>query len=154
MRTHLYGATSAFRLVSLGILILMLYPGPAVWAQQDPSVAGQFSPVYSWPSEAIHAHLLPNGRVLSWDDVTRYGTGTTDTYIVDIPTDGPPGAITEYANTYTSMFCSGHQDRFRIYPLLRGSPLALPKTGTGAYRSGSGVPFTLNKPTVPDNFVP
>jgi hypothetical protein len=90
------------------VLILMLHPGPAVWAQQDPSVAGQFSPVYSWPSEAIHAHLLPNGRVLSWDDVTRYGTGTTDTYIVDIPTDGPPGAITEYANTYTSMFCSGH----------------------------------------------
>jgi galactose oxidase len=42
------------------------------------------------------------------DDVTRYGTGTTDTYIVDIPTDGPPGAITEYANTHTSMFCSGH----------------------------------------------
>jgi hypothetical protein len=108
MRAHLYGATSALRLVSLGVLILMLHPGPAVWAQPSPSVAGQFSPVYSWPSEAIHAHLLPNGSVLSWDDVTRYGTGTTDTYIVDIPTDGPPGAITEYANTNASMFCSGH----------------------------------------------
>jgi hypothetical protein len=52
--------------------------------------------------------LLPNGNVLSWDNVTRYGTGTTETYIVHIPTDGPPGAITEYVNTHTVMFCSGH----------------------------------------------
>ena len=108
MRAQLCGATRAFRLVSLGLLILILHPGPAVWAQQDPSVAGQFSPVYSWPSEAIHTHLLPDGNVLSWDDVTSYGTGTTETYIVDIPTDAPPGAITEYANTHASMFCSGH----------------------------------------------
>ena len=108
MRAQLCGATRAFRLVSLGLLILILHPGPAVWAQQDPSVAGQFSPVYSWPSEAIHTHLLPDGNVLSWDDVTSYGTGTTETYIVDIPTDAPPGAVTEYANTHASMFCSGH----------------------------------------------
>ena len=33
---------------------------------QDNSSVGQWSPVMTWPYEAIHAHVLPTGKVIFW----------------------------------------------------------------------------------------
>src|SRR5690349_24955113 len=30
------------------------------------NVVGQWSPVMTWPYEAIHAHVLPTGKVMFW----------------------------------------------------------------------------------------
>jgi hypothetical protein len=71
-------------------------------AAADPAAVGKWSQVMSWPVVAIHAHLLPNGKVLSWerkDDVL-----TTDAYLWDPAT----GSFTKYVNPYASLFCSGH----------------------------------------------
>jgi len=53
---------------------------------------------------------LPNGKVLSWadDDTTAREAGFTKTYLVDIPTDSPPGVSIYLPNTTTNLFCSGH----------------------------------------------
>src|ERR1041384_8500692 len=33
---------------------------------QTPATIGQFSSVMTWPYQAVHAHLLPAGKVLWW----------------------------------------------------------------------------------------
>src|SRR5436309_2388080 len=33
---------------------------------QDTATTGEWSPVMTWPYEAIHAHVLPTGKVLFW----------------------------------------------------------------------------------------
>src|SRR5919198_6351032 len=33
---------------------------------QGPATIGQFSPVMTWPFKAVHANLLPTGKVLWW----------------------------------------------------------------------------------------
>ena len=40
-------------------------------AAPSPSSVGAWSPVYAWPNIGIHLHLLPNGKVLSWDEGKR-----------------------------------------------------------------------------------
>ena len=84
---------------------------PDTWTFTTGSVnLGQWSPVYPWPCVAIHMHLLPDGKVLSWadDDTASRDAGFTKTYVVDVPTDGPPGASIFVPNTTTNLFCAGH----------------------------------------------
>jgi hypothetical protein len=64
---------------------------------QDPARVGQFSSVMTWPIEAIHAHLLPTGKVLFW---TRGGNSQLWN-----PTTN---AITPAATSGANIFCSGH----------------------------------------------
>jgi hypothetical protein len=55
-----------------------------------------------WPVVAIHAHLLPNGKVMAW-----HNNGlqlTTQTHLWDPAT----GGFTSVLNPHTHMFCSGH----------------------------------------------
>jgi hypothetical protein len=48
-------------------LLLVSVAGASPWANaQDPSVIGQVSPLMNWYSNATHAVLLPNGKVLWW----------------------------------------------------------------------------------------
>ncbi|HVF58023.1 MAG TPA: DUF4082 domain-containing protein [Pyrinomonadaceae bacterium] len=75
--------------------------------QADPSIVGQWSAPMSWPAIAVHAHLLPNGRVLFWgrdQDAAGDVDNKTQTYIWN-PANG---AITTISNLSTNMFCSGH----------------------------------------------
>jgi Domain of unknown function (DUF1929)/Secretion system C-terminal sorting domain len=37
--------------------------------------AGKWSPVYAWPLAAVHMSVLPNGKVLVWDDTQDDGAG-------------------------------------------------------------------------------
>jgi galactose oxidase len=57
---------------------------------------GEWSPPFPWPVVAVHLHLLPSGRVLSWG---RIG----DPQVYD-PADGSFTA----APSATMVFCAGH----------------------------------------------
>ncbi len=70
-------------------------------AGPNPAILGQWGPLTSWPIIAVHAHLLPNGKVLIWDaDVTRaqirVWDPATNTFTGNLPTPN------------TNVFCSGH----------------------------------------------
>ena len=64
---------------------------------QTPSTQGQWSAVQPWPAVAVHAHLLPTGKVLFWpySDEPRLW-------------DPQTGAITAAANSGFNLFCTGH----------------------------------------------
>jgi galactose oxidase len=57
---------------------------------------GEWSQPFSWPVVAVHLHLLPNGRVLSWGR-------TGDPFVWDAET----GEFTP-SQSSTMVFCSGH----------------------------------------------
>ena len=67
---------------------------------QDPATVGQFSSVMTWPYNAVHAHVLPTGKVLWWPS---YGLG-------DHPTlwDPSTNTNTPAAQAGANIFCSGH----------------------------------------------
>jgi len=81
-----------------------------------PATTGQWSPVYPWPDVAIHLHVLPDGRVLSYsdDDHPDYHVngsrleGQARAFLIDLPAGAPPGTVEEIPNTRTNLFCSGH----------------------------------------------
>jgi hypothetical protein len=90
-----------------------------VGAATDPrATAGEWSPIAVWPDVAIHLHLLPDGKVLSYtdDDHVDFATkgtrqaGKTRAFIVTIPNGANPSLATwwEAPNTRTNLFCSGH----------------------------------------------
>jgi hypothetical protein len=108
-------------------------PAPAANAstnralQSDPSVVGQWSPVSQWPLVAIHTHLLPNGKVLTWQ--RKDSELTTQTYLWDPATNG----FTQIFNPYTHLFCSGHS-------FLPDGRLLV--TGGHHFENGVGEPHT------------
>src|SRR6266513_1690244 len=67
---------------------------------QDPATVGQFSPVMTWPYMAVHAHVLPTGKVLWWPQFS-YG---------DNPTLWDPATNANIPATHAgaNIFCSGH----------------------------------------------
>lgn len=80
--------------------------------QSGPETVGQWSSVITLPIVAIHAHMLPSGKVLIWQDDnhanynsngTRLG-GSTVAYIWDVGA----GTTTQVNNTSVNVFCSGH----------------------------------------------
>ncbi|HEX3187659.1 MAG TPA: galactose oxidase-like domain-containing protein [Pyrinomonadaceae bacterium] len=64
---------------------------------QDPSIVGQWSAVQTLPIVAVHAHLLPTGKVL----IYPY---TDDPHLWDPAT----GTITSAALAGYNIFCTGH----------------------------------------------
>src|SRR5438046_4207451 len=61
------------------------------------SVVGQWSPVMTWSYEAIHAHVLPTGKVMFWTrgDHSQLWDPATNT-------------VTSAAGSGANIFCSGH----------------------------------------------
>jgi len=86
-----FGANGTYFGDSTGLTVSASYP----------SVIGDWSPVTAWPFVAIHASLLPNGKVLMWTKRANYtdvASGGTQVRLWD-PTAGtvvsisaPPGA--------------------------------------------------------------
>jgi hypothetical protein len=66
----------------------------------DPAVVGSWSAVQNWPLVAIHMTLMPDGKVLVWDDHTD-GTGAA---VFDPITLG----VTVKPFLTANLFCSGH----------------------------------------------
>jgi hypothetical protein len=84
-------------------------PGPS-WSQ-----FGCWSPSENWgptgqPFHAIHMHVLPNGKVLSWN-LTPWDQGEdsigTKAYVWD-PADEVNGGFTLRKDPWTILICSGH----------------------------------------------
>ena len=82
-------------------------------SQQGPGVIGQWSSEISVPIVAIHMHLLPNGKVLIFqdDDDPDYPNdedqrlaGLTVAYVWDVGS----GVFTQVNNDDANVFCSGH----------------------------------------------
>jgi hypothetical protein len=105
--------TSFSRLVSIFLLASAVDVARVL---ASPSQTGSWSGVYSWPDVAIHMSVLPDGRVLTYadDDNPDYLingarlAGSTKAYVIDIPSGGVPGAVTDVPQLRTNMFCSGH----------------------------------------------
>jgi len=69
-----------------------------------------WSPVYSWPGVAVHAVVLPDGRVLTYGSNTTTGQqGAYSTYDIWDSTGAPDaGHMTLPNNTGTDIFCSSN----------------------------------------------
>src|SRR5947209_4878914 len=76
--------------------------GLAAAASPDPSVAGQWGSLQSWPLVAVHSSLLDNGSVVVWD---AWETGGTPSVRVWNPATG---VFTPAPNLTTQIFCSAH----------------------------------------------
>jgi galactose oxidase len=91
-------------------------PGFEARVVLDPIIAGSWSEPLPWlyedggaPYVGIHTHVLPNGKVLSWEghnDNEGPVDGHWDSHgsIWDVQT----GSFSKYDNDTTNVFCSGH----------------------------------------------
>jgi galactose oxidase len=77
----------------------------------NPAESGSWSRVRRWPVIAVNAHLLPNGKVLSWEEGEarfdpRAGeiTGFAEASVWDPATD----TFTDVRNSTTNVFAGGH----------------------------------------------
>src|SRR6266498_755338 len=88
------------RLVALRCFAVAHFIAASSASAQDPATVGQFSPVMTWPYKAVHAHVLPTGKVLWWPS---YNLG-------DHPTlwDPSTNTNTPAAQAGANIFCSGH----------------------------------------------
>jgi Galactose oxidase-like, Early set domain/Viral BACON domain len=80
-------------------------------SSSDPrSITGEWDPnIITWPNIPIHAHMLPNGKVLTWSDdddglIPNPDRNTSDAYIWDVAT----GTFTYVPINNNNSFCSGH----------------------------------------------
>lgn len=71
-------------------------PCPPASAPQPQSVSGEWTAPFPWPVVAVHLHLLPSGRVLSWGRL-----GSPQLW------DPSTGHFDEVPSA-TMVFCSGH----------------------------------------------
>ncbi len=69
---------------------------PPQWAAELEGAKGQWTSPFSWPVVAVHLHLLPSGKVLSWGRV-----GAAQIW------DPTTRAFSEVPST-SMVFCSGH----------------------------------------------
>lgn len=83
------------------LLALVLFVSFAA-AAQDPATAGQWGSVFPWRVVAIHTHVLPDGRVASWE--RKDSVLTTETWLWT-PSSG---SFEMVMNPFASEFCSGH----------------------------------------------
>jgi galactose oxidase len=70
--------------------------GAPAWSNQASATRGQWSAPFAWPVVAVHLHLLPSGKVLSWGRI-----GEPQVW------DAASGVFTAVPST-TMVFCSGH----------------------------------------------
>jgi galactose oxidase len=87
----------AQRWLSIALLLLpfgFIFSSSAI-AQNN--VVGQWSSVMTWPYEAIHAHLLPTGKVLFWTRADHSQLW-----------DPASNTVTSTAASGANIFCSGH----------------------------------------------
>src|SRR6266850_1266685 len=91
--------TSTHVVALLSLLISLFFAASSLRAQNSATV-GQFSSVMTWPYVAVHAHVLPTGKVIWWPEFD----------LGDNPTLWDPSANTNTAapQAGSNIFCSGH----------------------------------------------
>src|SRR5262245_35932304 len=120
---------------SLLVALFLFFSGPAPEAQ-TPSEVGQWSSVQTLPTEAVHAHMLPTGKVLFWaySDDARFWDPAT-------------GAITLAQLAGFNTFCAGHSTLPDGRLLVTGGHIA---NEVGLPRAAVFDPFTNLWSDVPD----
>src|SRR5229473_637032 len=98
-RSSAFIRTSTRVVALLSLLISLFFAASSLRAQNSATV-GQFSSVMTWPYQAVHAHVLPTGKVIWW---SSFDNGYYP-YLWD------PSANTNTAapQAGTNIFCSGH----------------------------------------------
>jgi Domain of unknown function (DUF1929)/Glyoxal oxidase N-terminus len=86
------------RSCSLALLLLLLVPMQRLFGQA--STTGSWSSLETWPYRAVHANLLPNGKVLFW---SYY-----DEALIPQIWDPSDGSIVPAASISYSIFCAGN----------------------------------------------
>jgi hypothetical protein len=71
-------------------------------ANSSPKPTGQWSGPYSWPLVGIHASLMANGKVLTWEDETTNPASSV--------WDPLTNTFTPVPYTSQDLFCSGHTE--------------------------------------------
>jgi hypothetical protein len=72
-----------------------------------PNTRGMWSPVYNWPGVAVHAVLLPDGRLLTFGSTTTGVQTGISNYDIWDSTGAPMRATMPLINgTGTDIFCS------------------------------------------------
>src|SRR6266487_1630006 len=88
------------RLVALRYLAVAQLIAVSSASAQDPATVGQFSSVGTWPYLAVHAHLLPTGKVLWWPPFSTGDNPELWDPTTNVVTAGPKAGA--------NIFCSGH----------------------------------------------
>lgn len=91
--------------IIIAVLLPLLAAAPLnaqIPNEQAPIFAGTWDPVFPWPVVAIHAHVMPDGTVLTWQ--RNDSVLTTETRLWNPAT----GQFTSHMNNRASLFCSGH----------------------------------------------
>src|SRR5437867_11273431 len=78
---------------------------------QDTATVGEWSPVLTWPYEAIHAHVLPTGKVMFW-------TGGDNSELWHPATN----TVTSTAASGANIVCSGYALLHDGWLLVSGGP--------------------------------
>jgi len=87
------------RLVALPCFVVAHLIAVSSASAQDPGTVGQVSSVMTWPYKAVHAQVLPTGKVLWWPSFN----------LGDNPTLWNPSTNTNTPATHAgaNIFCSG-----------------------------------------------
>jgi Galactose oxidase-like, Early set domain/Glyoxal oxidase N-terminus/Fibronectin type III domain len=88
------------RLVALGWFVAGQLIAVSSANAQDPATVGQFSSVITWPYRAVHANLLPTGKVLWW---SSWASG----YYPQL-WNPSTNTNTSAPQSGSNLFCSGH----------------------------------------------
>src|ERR1044071_3777103 len=79
------------------VIMFLLSVSPA---HGDPALTGQFSPVMTWSRKAVHAQLLPTGKVLWWPSFDNGDNPTVWNPATNVNSSAPRAGA--------NIFCSGH----------------------------------------------
>lgn len=78
-------------------------PVSSAEVEANPYLGGRWTKVQAWSNHvAIHAHLLPDGKVLSWGDDKQYFEGVQHLW------DPQTGTSTLVPRAPSNVYCSGH----------------------------------------------
>ncbi len=121
------------------LLLAALAVAPSWVNAQNPAVVGQFSQLMSWPLNATHAVLLPNGNVLWW---ASFANG-------DEPQIWNPATNTNTPATPAgfNIFCGGHSVMGNGQVLVTGGDST---TSTGLANASLYDPVSGNWTALPD----
>jgi len=113
----------------------------------SPVLGGSWSPVYDWPLVAVHAALLPNGKVLSWDatpDDADDDPHTTDNFTTRVTLWDPQDNTHLATNndTDTDLFCAGSAHLWDGRILFAGGDAGKAKTNAPLSNTNIYDPFT------------
>ena len=82
---------------------------PNVPIPADANARGMWSPVYAWPGVAVHAVVLPDGKVLTFGSSTTGQQGAYSSYDMWDSSVAPDvGHLTLPNSTGTDIFCSSN----------------------------------------------